>query len=397
MSPGYTEGHLKMRSFLVGAAALLALPFSAEAAVLTVGSGKQYGSIQAASNAANPGDVIEISAGVYSRGATFYDPGLIIRAAPGAAPGSVVVRGGTVQGKALFVTGGDNITIDGIRFENAAVPDLNGAGIRAEGRNLTVLNSTFFNNENGILASGSSEDNTLTVRGSRFEDTRSPAGDTVLTHAIYVGQSISRLVVEDSEFTRTSTGHHIKSRAMSTVVRGSLLDDADGTTSYLIETPEGGELVVEGNVLIQGPNAGNPIAIAHGFETHQGGDFVNPPSFIFIGDNEFRNKRLGRAYFFVNRTPQEAELHENELIAEAGTIVPAEGPHFFTTDADIPEPIDGVGTTGNGTPPSRKAGYIDPGTGEPPLQPLKVPAPPAALLLGLPLGGLALLRFLLLR
>ena len=55
-------------------------------------------------------------------------------------------------GKAIFITLGSDITIRNLTFARARVPDRNGAGIRAEGRNLTVEHSRFIDNENGILA-----------------------------------------------------------------------------------------------------------------------------------------------------------------------------------------------------------------------------------------------------
>ncbi|MGB3723838.1 MAG: hypothetical protein WA979_13610 [Pacificimonas sp.] len=365
---------------------------AASAATLQVGAGKTYSTISAASAQANDGDVIEIHPGTYRQGAAFYDDNLTIRAAPGAAPGSVVVRGGTVQGKALFVTKGDNITIDGIRFQDAAVPDRNGAGIRGEGRNLTVLNSQFYNVENGILTGGEGDDNIVTIRGSSFDLIRSPGGAGVLTHAVYIGKTIGGVVIEDSTFSRVTTGHYVKSRAKSTIVRRSTIDDREGTASYLIDAAEGGQLVVEGNTLIKGANAGNPTAIAMGFEQYKGGNFVNPPGFIFVGDNDFTNYHNGNVTFFNNRTGEPAELHNNELTVVAGRVSLAKGEHIVTTDADHPLPIDSLPI---GNPPVGDLPYR-PIADLPPLnmpgQVDDVPAPGAALLLGLAALGLGAAR-----
>jgi pectate lyase len=67
-----------------------------------------------------------------------------------------VLTGKTCVGKGIFVIDGSDITVRNITFMRAAVPDRNGAGIRAEGRNLTVEKSRFIDNENGILANGNS-------------------------------------------------------------------------------------------------------------------------------------------------------------------------------------------------------------------------------------------------
>ena len=106
---------------------------AADAATLKVGASQKYKTLAAASSAANDGDVIEIDAGVYNSGTYWYDDRLTIRPVPGAAKGSVVIRGGTVGGKGLFVTKGADIRIEGLRFEGAFVSDRNGAGIRMEG------------------------------------------------------------------------------------------------------------------------------------------------------------------------------------------------------------------------------------------------------------------------
>ena len=64
----------------------------------------------------------------------------------------VVLTDKTCQGKALFVIHAADVTVRNITFQRARVPDGNGAGIRAEGINLTLENDKFLNNEEGILA-----------------------------------------------------------------------------------------------------------------------------------------------------------------------------------------------------------------------------------------------------
>ena len=57
----------------------------------------------------------------------------------------------TCGGKALLITNGNNITIRNMTLQRARVPDHNGAGIRAQGGDLTIENVHFNNNEDGIL------------------------------------------------------------------------------------------------------------------------------------------------------------------------------------------------------------------------------------------------------
>ena len=49
----------------------------------------------------------------------------------------------TCQGKALLVIDGNNDAVRNLTLERARVPDGNGAGIRAEGGNLTVSGVAF--------------------------------------------------------------------------------------------------------------------------------------------------------------------------------------------------------------------------------------------------------------
>lgn len=309
---------------LMLAAALATGSAGASAATLAVGAGGSHATLADAARAARDGDTIEIAPGLYE-GARFRADRLTIRAANDAPPGSVLLRGASVMGKALLVIGGDDVTVSGLAFEGARVPDGNGAGIRAEGRNLTVRDSHFTGNEMGILTS-SVPGSTLTVRHSEFTGTRSHREGHV-GHAIYAG-SIARLVVTGSHFARGAGGHYIKSRAQESVISGNRIDDSAGSASYLIDLPEGGAATVSGNLLVKGPNAENCCtAIAYGFEMKKGGGFVNPPGPVRVSNNRFVNRFDGPVTFFANRSApaNPAALAHNELIAAKGRIIPASG------------------------------------------------------------------------
>ena len=101
-----------------------------------------------AAAAAMAGDTIRIDPAVYVDCAVWRASHLTIEAS---GPG-VVITSKTCMGKGIFVVVGDDTTIRGITFTRAVVPDHNGAGIRAIGAGLTVEQSRFLDNENGILA-----------------------------------------------------------------------------------------------------------------------------------------------------------------------------------------------------------------------------------------------------
>lgn len=318
------------------AAIVTAASTTASAATLNVGAGQTFATLSAAAAKANPGDTVVVYPGIYTTGAIWYDSNLTIRAATGSPPGSVIVRGGTVGGKALFVTKGSDITISGIRFENARVSSGNGAGIRAEGKNLTIVDSQFYGNEMGILAN-SVAGSKIIVRGSSFDLTKSRRSGSI-GHAVYAN-SIGALIVENSTFKRGTKGHYIKSRARSATITGNRIDDTNGSASYLIDLSEGGGARIADNVLIKGAKAENCCtAIAYGFEMKKGGTFVNPPGDLLVTGNSFTNLRASNVTFFANRSapPNTALLSGNTMIATKGTIRLYSGP---ATQAGFATPL----------------------------------------------------------
>ena len=113
--------------------------------------GHEYKQPSEAVAAAKNGDTIEIFPGQYFDCAIVRQNDLTIE---GKGPG-VIMTDKTCGGKAILVTDGSNITIRNLTLQRARVPDQNGAGIRAQGGNLTIENTRFLDNETGILASNS--------------------------------------------------------------------------------------------------------------------------------------------------------------------------------------------------------------------------------------------------
>ncbi len=194
---------------LAAALALACLSSPTRAATLEVGEGKTYAAPSAAAAAAHNGDHVVIAAGSYFDCAVWRANDLTIE---GAGPEATVITDKTCNGKALFITQGNNITIRNLMLTRARVPDMNGAGIRAEGGDLTVEHVQFVNNQNGILA-GNMAARKIFVRDSVF--VRNGLCDRSCAHGVYVGQ-VALLRVERSRFFETRQGHSIKSRAQRT-------------------------------------------------------------------------------------------------------------------------------------------------------------------------------------
>lgn len=291
-----------------GATLLPALPAGANSCdtavgrVLNVGAGQTYAVPSAAAAAARDGDVIRIAAGDY-RGdvATWRSNNLTICGVGGRA--RLFADGNSASGKGIWVVAGSNITIDSIEFRNARVNDRNGAGIRAEhGGWLRVRNSGFFDNENGILThnvAGTS----LVIEGSEFARSVVAGG---LGHNLYVGR-IDRLTVTGSYFHEATVGHNLKSRAAESIVENSyFMDGPTGRSSYLTDFPNGGRVVLRGNLFHKGPNAENPSAIAYGAE-----GLIHTTNTLELSHNTMATTRSGGAFMSIRTGTQSVVLKAN--------------------------------------------------------------------------------------
>jgi hypothetical protein len=263
---------------------------------------------------ASAGDTVLIDPGIYHDCAVIRGSGVTI---DGAGPG-VILTTKTCAGKAILVAHGNDITIRNLTLEHAAVRDHNGAGIRGEGINLTVDNVRFLDNEEGILA-GTKHGSTIRVINSDFERNGTCAGPGGCAHGVYVGH-IQELDVENSRFFDQKVGHHVKSRANTTLVVGNRIEDGpDGTASYEIDVPDGGNVLIERNILEKGPQAQNwGTVIAIGEEGRP-----LPSKGLIIRNNKFTNDNPHRTIFVHNYAPYPAQLRGNVLI---GNVVPLEGP-----------------------------------------------------------------------
>ena len=298
---------------------------SATGPVLQVGPGKQYAKPSAAALAARSGDVIKIQAGTY-RGdvATWKASNLTICGVGGRA--KLYADGKSAGRKAIWVVSGSDITIEGIEFHHAAVPDRNGAGIRMEHKSgdLRIVNSGFFDNQNGILTTGGPV--TLTIERSEFA--RNSNGSTNgQTHNLYVG-AIDKLTVSASYFHGTRYGSNLKSRAKVSVVENSyLMDGASGPSSYLTDFSNGGKVVLRGNMFHKGPKAPNRVAIQHGAEGKRWTD-----NSLEMANNTVVMTRPKSVFLRVQPWAQSVTLRGNVFASTAAKDALISGSEFPTTD-----------------------------------------------------------------
>ncbi len=246
----------------IAAGSMLCVCSSALAALLEVGPGKKFASPSAAAEFAVDGDVVEIDATGHYDGdvAVWRQNNLTIKGVNGRP--HIRGTGRHAEGKALWVIKGNDITVENIEFSGAVVPDRNGAGIRHEGRGLTIRHCYFHHNENGLLSSSDPKSRIL-IEYSEFSHNGHGKG---WTHNIYVGR-IERFVLRYSYIHHAKIGHNVKSRAGETqIIANRIMDESDGSSSYAIDIPEGGRAYIAANVIQQGPRTENWTIVAYGAE-----------------------------------------------------------------------------------------------------------------------------------
>jgi hypothetical protein len=265
--------------------------------------------------AASPGDTIEIdAAGTYDGDVCAWSTdGLTIRGVNGRP--RINAAGHAAQGKAIWVIRGNDTVVENIEFMGAAVPDKNGAGIRQEGRNLTVRDCYFHDNENGILT-GDSPDSRVLVEYSEFA--YNGAGDGY-SHNLYINH-VGRFTFRFCYSHHSKAGHLVKTRAAeSYILYSRLSDEANGTGSYEIDVPNGGKTFIIGNLLERGPLSSNSTIVAY---HEEGPNPANPNRSLYIVNNTFVNDRPGNATFIaIPASGPTPAIIRNNVFSGPGAIV----------------------------------------------------------------------------
>jgi hypothetical protein len=236
-------------------AAILAGPASAQsrAAFTVAESGRSFENLQDAVNSLEGGDgTIEIAPGRY-KDCAVQEEGRVTFVAR--TPGTVVFDGGICEDKATLVLRGRGSHVEGIAFTRTFVEDGNGAGIRMEKGDLTVVFAQFLDAQSGIL---SAEDpaSTISIDRSTFAGLgKHPDGNGA--HSLYVN-GYGGLRVTNCRFERGTGGHYLKSRAPRIEILNTSFDDSHGSnTNYMIDLPYGAVGRIAGNVFVNGRNKDN--------------------------------------------------------------------------------------------------------------------------------------------
>lgn len=286
--------------------AILVSAWGIQSRTLEVGPGKAYAKPSLAAAAAKDGDTVLFAATVFSGdAATWSADSLTLRGTAAYAPfAHMRADGAQAQGKGTWVITGDGYTVENIEFSGAKVADGNGAGIRQEGAGLTLRNCRFHDNENGILT-GAGKGGIL-IEYCEFAS--NGAGDGY-THNMYIGE-VESFTLRHCYSHLAKVGHNVKSRAArNLILYNRIMDEADGTSSYDIDLPNGGVAVILGNVVQQGPKTENPTVIAYGAEglKHAVNEF-------YAVHNTVVNDRQGGTFFSLAGKPTVAKLLNNLMV-----------------------------------------------------------------------------------
>ena len=305
-----------MARTFIAVLALLLIGQAASAAVLQVGPGQRYAAPSQAIAAAHDGDTVAIAPGTYYDCAIVRQNDITIE---GTGPGAVLTDR-PCAGKGILIIDANDVTVKALTLQGARVPDGNGSGIRAEGGGtLTVEGVRFVDNQDGILAAANPRA-ILRILDSRFVGNGSCANAGGCAHGVYVN-TLAELEVAHTRFFATREGHSIKSRARRTVVKDcTIADGPEGTSSYQIDVPNGGNVLIEGNRLEKGPKSQNRRnAIMIGEE-----GVTQPTKSLVVKDNTLANDTGWPTVFVHNETATPAVLAGNAF--RGAMVVPLVGP-----------------------------------------------------------------------
>lgn len=313
---------------LFTAAALLYSSY-ASAAQWTVGPGQAYTLPSQVAALVGNGDTVNIQAGTYPSDVTNWTANdLLLRGTGGYA--HLESNGAAWGGKGIWVIQGDRTRVEWIQFSECSVPDLNGAGIRMEGKHLTVHHCVFRDNENGILAgTPASVPSNITIEYCEFDHNGHGDG---YSHNLYINHT-------DTLFFRYNYSHHahvgqeLKSRAhVNFIEYNRLSNEATGDASREIDLPDGGQAYLIGNLIQQGPMGVNSNLVGFGVES-----LNNPgPHVLYAINNTLVNEKTVGSFFAMPSTVSFKGY--SNIMAGGGSIMATGFPSLTDTAGNLRDP-----------------------------------------------------------
>jgi len=299
----------------------LLLQFSTlQATIWQVGPTRPYLVPSAVSGLVADGDTVEIDAGTYSGNVTKWFANRLVIRSVGNGYAHLEAAGNYAEGKAIWVIKGADCTVEGMEFSGCKVPDHNGAGIRQEGKNLTLRNCFFHHNEMGILTSN---DGVSDFLFESCEFSFNGYGDGY-SHNIYVG-AVNSLTMRYCYSHDAHVGHLVKSRARFNYMYYNRLTGENGDGSYEVDMPNGGQAILIGNLIEQSPNSQNGGMVTFGLENQS-----HPEQQIILSNNTLVNDRFDGRFVQVSNATTLVKL-VNNLFAGPGTLLQGTTQNLDTT------------------------------------------------------------------
>jgi hypothetical protein len=338
---------LNMKKTILALIVLITFSQSIKATKWNVGPSLTYTMPSQVKNLVQDGDTIYIAGGIYANDATKWPKKNLKFIGLGTGSNRTVLQytGDIPNGKGIFVfeTPGatDNPYLENIVFDGAQITDANGAngaGIRFQANNLTVVNCKFINCQNGILeGNGGVTTSNVIIQNCEFENNgyQLPNDPTHsgYEHNIYIGASTDTLIVKNCYFHRPrGQANSLKTRAQRSYILYNLIDEeATGYGSWELNIAQGGLNVIMGNVIIQGTSGANHGIVSYDAATNVLEDFY------FI-NNTVINKFSGNIKYF-NISPSSG-INTFKIYNNVFASVPGASNTIFSTN--VPAALDSL-------------------------------------------------------
>jgi hypothetical protein len=289
----------------------------AQASTLRVGRDKTYATPCAAIQVAKDGDTILVDPGLYKGDVCMFSQNHLTIRGVGRQRPHLDAGGKIADNKAIWVVHGTNFTVENFEFSDAHIPvdrGNNAAGIRAAGRDWTVRNCYFHDNQNGILE-GNVRNSHILIEYSEFD--HNGAGDGY-SHNLYIGHSAS-LVFRFNYSHDAVVGHLLKTRAAVNFILYNRFAGLNGSDSYETNVPNGGTTYFIGNLIEQGPKSQNPAMLDYMSEGIEPGNAGND---LYVVNNTFVNNMPGGGPFVqVDSQDKVPVLVQNNIFYGPGKVI----------------------------------------------------------------------------
>ena len=281
--------------------------FELNATTWNVGSTQTYTMPSQLVNLVNDFDTILIDGGIYLNDWSKWKKKHLVIKGLGTGANRTILKStmNIPNGKGIFVFElpglSDNPFIENIVFDGAQITDANGAngaGIRFQSKDLTVVACKFLNCQNGILEGNTNvTGSTVTITNSEFENNgyqlQNDPNHSGYEHHLYINASTSVFTLRNCYFHHPrGQANSIKTRALANLIEYNLIDEGDtGYGSYELNIAQGGWTIVLGNVFIQGPVGANHSIVGYDAIT-------NPTQDFYFVNNTVINQYVGNVKLF---------------------------------------------------------------------------------------------------